>query len=108
MIRDLHERTAHDRYWHICNISRGGDMKWQRTVFGLHVTCVLLSYSLVGCAYLARPRITSPVWAEHATLLAASLSAGSGCLTGLVLMACKLGKSESFALAFSTIAAFLV
>jgi hypothetical protein len=83
-------------------------MQWQRAVLGLHVACVLLAYALGGWAYLSLPRITVPAPVQYAAVLAVCLFAATGFLAGLVLMAGRSGKSERVALAFSTVAAFLL
>jgi hypothetical protein len=83
-------------------------MQWQRAVLGLHVACVLLAYTLGGWAYLSLPRITEPAPVQYAAVLEVCLFAASASLTGLILMAGRSGKSERLALAFSTVAAFLL
>ena len=76
-----------------------------RMILCLHVATVLAAYSFFGLSYLFFPRTTNTTNQGIAFLSAVAILAGTACLTGLLLMVRRLGKSESVALAISTVAA---
>jgi hypothetical protein len=83
-------------------------LSMNRMLLTLHVASVFAAYAVFGLSYLVLPRTTNISSQRIAAVSAMVILAGTACLTGLLLMVRRPRKSESIALAVSTVAAFLL
>jgi len=74
----------------------------------LHISSVLVAYSVFGVSHLLLPRTASISDQGIVVASAIAVFAGMGFVTGLLLMFRKRGRTENIILAISTIAAFLL
>jgi hypothetical protein len=79
-----------------------------RALFCLHGGLVFGAYSLFGLSFLFFARTAASGMQEVMVRSAVAILAASGFLTGVGVMSMKKSRSESIALAFTTVAAFLL
>lgn len=83
-------------------------MSKNQSMIGLHVASVLMSYFVLGLSYAMLPRTTNISSLAVAMMSAIVIMVATVFMTGILLMIRRSGKSESIALAVSTVAAFLL